>query len=128
MEVGVTRERPSENTLQLATTINSLSATVAKLTTKVAKINNQPEPRTPTALRDAARPRRTRTREAVCSEMTDHAPDRWNVPTADELAIMHAIVDSRPPSRDSDRETRTRLRSSRLGKRAPDSKFGNIGF
>ena len=42
-----------------------------------------------------------RTREGDYSEMTDHAPDRWNVSTA----IMHASVDSRPPSRDSDRET-----------------------
>ena len=57
MEVGVMRERPSENALPLATMINSLSATVAKLATKVAKmeINSQPEPRTPTALRDARR-------------------------------------------------------------------------
>ena len=55
MEVGVMRERPFENALPLATMINSLSATVAKLATKVAKIeiNSQPEPRTPTALRDA---------------------------------------------------------------------------
>ena len=48
MEVGVMRERPSENALPLATMINSLTATVAKLATKVAKIeiNIQPEPRT----------------------------------------------------------------------------------
>ncbi|KAI0222978.1 hypothetical protein LSAT2_025764, partial [Lamellibrachia satsuma] len=52
---------------------------------------------------DAVRPRRTRTREAVYSEMTDHARNRWNVSTANELTVMHASVDSRPPSRDNDR-------------------------
>ena len=65
--------------------------------TQTLEVNSQPEPRTLTALRDATRPRCTRTCEAVCSEMTDHAPDRWNVSTADKLVIMHAIVDSRPP-------------------------------
>ena len=68
-------------------------------------INSQPEPRIPTALRDAKRRQATtpeNARSSLSSELANHAPDRWNVSTVDEklLAIMHASVDSRRPNRD----------------------------
>ena len=53
MEVGVMRECPSENALPLATMINSLSATVAKLATKVAKIEMNSQTRTANCDRQA---------------------------------------------------------------------------